>query len=320
MPRNGKKSPGLLVAVDIGGSNLRVALADVRGNVLARRRSSTKETSSPQEVIAQIEESVDDLLKQQAASRSSLLSIAAGAPGVTDANSGVVLATSYLRGWTDVPFQHLLESAFRVPATVENDVRLAAVGEHWMGAARGVDDFVFLAIGTGIGAGIFSNGQLIRGHNCTAGEVGYMYVPGAPQEQPQPGSPGSLERAIGGEGIRERWSQACAAGEYNRSLTATEIFNLAASGDSQATRVLDRSAKLLAYALYNISVVLNSSLFVLGGSIGVSMPLRDATESILKQYNQPMRPKLVISSLGTDAQLLGAVGLALTKAEARNQP
>ncbi len=105
----------------------------------------------------------------------------------------------------DVPFQSLLESAFHIPAAVENDVRMAALGEHWMGAARGIPNFVFLAIGTGIAAGIFANGTLLRGSNCTAGEVGYMYVPGASEAIAQRGTPGSLEIAIGGEGIRRHW-------------------------------------------------------------------------------------------------------------------
>ena len=83
-----------------------------------------------------------------------------------------------------------------MPASVENDVRMAALGEHWMGASRGVDDFVFLAIGTGIAAGVFANGKLIHGSNCTAGEVGYMHVPHATGEPARPGEPGPLESII----------------------------------------------------------------------------------------------------------------------------
>src|SRR5246127_3694643 len=153
-----RKDQGLVVGVDIGGSNLRVALADIQGNVLGRWSASTRETSSPEMVVAQIEEGVESLLEQSNSSRRSLWVIAAGVPGVTDPKAGVVLATSYLKGWKNVPFQHLLESAFGVPAAVENDVRVGALGEHWLGAARGLDDFVFLAIGTGIAAGIFANG------------------------------------------------------------------------------------------------------------------------------------------------------------------
>ena len=266
-------------------------------------------------VIEQIEQGLDRLLWQTSSSHRSLLSVAAGAPGVTDPQAGVVLATSYLKGWKDVPLRQLLESTLGVPAAIENDVRMAALGEHWMGAARGVDDFLFLAIGTGIAAGVFANGKLIHGTNCTAGEVGYMHVPHATEEPAGPGEPGSLERIIGGEGVRRQWSKACVDDARPQNLSATEIFARGCNGDPLAKSVLDHSAQLLAFAVYNISLVLNSALFVLGGGIGVSIPLCDATKRILERYNEPSRPQLVISSLGTDAQLMGAIQLALTTAQ-----
>lgn len=309
------KEQGFVAGVDIGGTNLRIALADLHGNVLGRWKTSTEATSSPEMVIAQIERGVNCLLRQSSSSHRSLLSVAAGTPGVTDPQAGVVLATSYLKGWKDVPLEQLLKSTLGVPAAVENDVRMAALGEHWMGAVRGVDDFVFLAIGTGIAAGIFANGRLLHGVNWTAGEVGYMHVPHATEEPAKPGEPGSLESIIGGEGIRRQWSNACVDDASPHNLTATEIFARASSGDVLAKRVLEHSAQLLAYAVYNISLVLNSALFVLGGGIGVSIPLRDATQRILERYNEPSRPQVVISSLGTDAQLMGAIRLALTTAK-----
>jgi glucokinase len=306
---------GVVVGVDIGGSNLRLALADSHGTLLGKWRTSTKTTSSPEMVVAQIEHGVEHLLKHHSASSHSLLAIGAGVPGVTDPRAGVVLATSFLKGWRDVPFQQSLESAFGVPALIDNDVRLAALGEHWMGVARGVDDFVFLAIGTGIAAGILANGKLIVGNNSTAGEVGYMYVPGTFEEPAREGAPGSLESSLGGEGIRQQWLNQHAANASSSNLTATEIFELASTGHPLAKNILDRSARLLAYAVYNISLVLNSSVFVLGGGVGVSSHLRDAAERILQQYDTPSRLRLVISTLGTDAQLMGAIRLALTTAK-----
>jgi glucokinase len=311
------EDPRVVVGVDIGGSNLRVALADLHGTVLGKWSASTKETSSPEMVIAQIGKGIDSLLKDSSFSRSSLAAIAAGAPGITDRDAGVVIATSFLRGWRDVPFQSLLESAFHVPAAVENDVRMAALGEHWMGGARGISDFVFLAIGTGIAAGIFANGTLLQGADCTAGEVGYLYVPGASELVAQLGTPGSLESTIGGDGIRQQWQEAGRSSAHSKHLNATEVFDLALTGDSLAKVVLDRSARLLAYAVYNISLVLNPSLFVLGGGVGMNRALRDATDAVLQRHREPAQPKLVISSLGQDAQLMGAIRLALDTVERR---
>jgi glucokinase len=211
----------------------------------------------------------------------------------------------------------LLESALRIPAAVENDVRMGAIGENWIGAARGVGNFVFLAIGTGIAAGVFANGKLIRGTDWTAGEVGYMHVPGTPEEAAGHGTPGSLESVIGGEGIRNQWLRSCNGDGVaeTRKLTATEIFERAHAGDLAAESVLNHSAKVLAYAVYNISLVLNCALFILGGGVGMSMPFRDATQRFLEKYNEPVRPKLIASNLGQDAQLVGAIRLALSKAD-----
>ena len=313
------KAQGLVVGVDIGGSNLRIALADADGKVVGRWSTSTKATSSAEMVIAQIEEGVDVLLGQATASRRSLRSIAVGAPGVTDSRSGIVLATSFLRGWKNVPLQRLLEGAFGVPAAIENDVRIGALGEHWIGAARGMDDFVFLALGTGIAAGIFANGKLIHGANFTAGEVGYMYVPGTTEEPAKTAEPGALESMLGGDGIRQEWDRLCSPEQKLQKLRATQIFDLARTGDSVAGSVLDRSAQLLAYTVYNIALVLNTQYVVLGGGVGVSLPLRDATERILSRYSEPVSPKLVISTLGTDAQILGSIRLALSIAETRGK-
>ncbi len=310
---------GYVVGVDIGGSNLRVALADMKGTLLDKWSASTKRTSSPAMVIEQIRDGVDCLLKKASVSRRSLLAVAAGAPGITDAEAGVVVATSYLRGWRNVPFRRLLESALHMPATIENDVRLAAIGESWLGTARGIPDFVFLAIGTGIAAGIFANGKLVHGADSTAGEVGYMHVPGTPVEAAKPGAPGSLESTIGGEGIRQQWlrTRNGSGNVSDREVTATEILESGRAGDVPAAGVLNHSAQVLAYAVYNMSLVLNSSLFVLGGGVGMSAPLLHATQRHLDQYHEPAPPKVIVSSLGQDAQLIGAIRLALDKAEER---
>jgi glucokinase len=308
---------GHVIGVDIGGSNLRIALADMSGTILGKWSASTKQTSSPSMVIAQIREGLSEILRATSVPRSSLQAIAVGAPGITNATKGEVLATSYLRGWTDVPLRSLLESALHIPVAVENDVRMAAIGENWMGAARGIENFAFLAIGTGIAAGIFINGKLLHGSDWAAGEVGYMLVPGTPQVAAKRSMPGSLESIIGGEGIKLQW-QRSVNGKRVRQLqvlAATEIFDRAHAGDRLAKRVLETSAHLLAYAVYNISLVLNCSLFVLGGGVGMSKPLFNATKNVLARFKEPSVPKLALSKLGPDAQLMGAIRLALDKSE-----
>jgi glucokinase len=317
-----KEHTGYVVGIDIGGTNLRLALADRSGTVLARCSSSTVGACGANAVMPLIVDGVKKLLAEVGAPSGALRAIAAGAPGITDCDTGTVIATSYLMGWRNVPLRDLLEDAFHVPAAVDNDVNLAAIGESWVGAAKGTRDFVFIAIGTGIGAGIVLNGRPFRGAGWTAGEIGYILVPGIPDMPHIQGEPGALESMIGGEGIKAQWQNLWRAEgtALPRNLTATEIFDHALAGDPLARTILDQSARLLSHAIVNIDMVLNCPLFVLGGGVGIHRAFRDATEALLKQRNMRAQPQLVCSALGAEAQLMGALRLALDTASTHPEP
>jgi glucokinase len=315
-----KHDTGYVVGVDIGATNLRVALADATGAIVARQSASTAGTRDPQLVVDLIQQATNQLLEEKSLSRNALRAIAAGAPGVTDVNAGVVLATSYLHGWRDVPLQAMLECVLDIPAAIDNDVNLAALGEFSAGIAQAAKDFVFLAVGTGIGAGIFLNGAPFRGTDWTAGEIGYMLVPGTPEEPAGPGEPGALESMASGEGIRRQWQSAWDPERTRlpKELTATQIFDHAMQedGDPSALAILQRSARLLAYALYNVSLVLSCPLFVLGGTVGLHPALANAVQAALRQREDRAHCQVSCSILGSDAQLHGAIRMALDTAVA----
>ena len=308
-----------VIGVDIGGTNLRLALADCSGNIVGRWACSTAGIRDPQAIVRFICQGVDALILESGRSRRNLKAIAAGAPGITDSERGLVLATSYLMGWKDVPLRDLLVAELGVPTFVDNDVNMAAFGEYSAGSASGVDDFVFLAIGTGVGAGIVLNGEVYRGHGWLAGEVGYMLVPGTGVTTIEGDRPGALEEIVGGEGIqshwRSHWSEAKTA--LSQKAAATQIFDAALTGDALAQEQLGFVSRTLAYAIYNISLVLNCPLFVLGGSVGLHPALRKAADTVLKQINPRVQPRLAPSSLGAEAQLNGAVfrAIAVSKSQ-----
>jgi glucokinase len=305
-----------VIGADIGGTSLRLALADGAGRIISRWSASTIGARDAQAVVRMMRQGVDQLLCETALPLESVSAIAAGVPGITNADSGVVIATSYLMGWRQVPFSQMLESEFGVPASVDNDVNLAAIGEHNAGAAEGVDDFVFLAVGTGIGAGIVINGKLHRGTNWAAGEIGYMLVPGASEAPVEPGQPGALEGIVGGEGIKAHWQSrwSSALTPLSKDANATQIFDRALEGDPLAQRVLQLAGRTLAYAIYNTWLILNSPLFVLGGSLGVHPALGDAVRMVLEQRRGRVQTNILPSALGSDAQLVGAIFLALRTA------
>ena len=310
---------GYVVGADIGGTSLRLALADMDGKVVAKWKVSTAGIRDPQVVVGLIQEGVEELLKKSFLPHSALRAIAAGAPGVTNVDAGIVIATSYLMGWRDVPLRALLEAALGVPAAIENDVNTAAIAESKIGAAQGMRDFVFLAVGTGIGAGIVLNGRLFHGMNWSAGEIGYLLVPGTSVKPVESGEPGALESIVGGEGIKAQWQSLWDKDrtQLPKNLVATQIFDHALAGDTLAQRVLHRSAQTLAYAIYNLAVVLNCPLFVLGGSVGMHPALWESTQEILAQRDKRVQPKLLRSILGPDAQVNGAIHLAIETASSR---
>ena len=304
---------GYVIGVDIGGTNLRLALADANGGIVARRRVSTQGVRDSGAVLRMLRESIDALLCEATVPRSALRALGVGAPGITDAERGIVIATSYLMGWRDVPLRDVLESALGIPVAVDNDVNVAAIGEARAGVARGIDDFAFLAIGTGIGAGIVLNRRLHRGTRWTAGEIGYMLVPGTSEAPIKRGDPGALEELVGGDGIRRQWHGLWRADltALPQNATATEIFDHALEGNALAGNVLQSAARGLSYAIYNMALVLNVPLFVLGGSVGLHPALGDAVRALLEHRDDRAQLRLVRSSLGDEAQLTGAVHLAL---------
>ena len=316
MPESG---PSYVAGADIGGTNLRLALADAEGAIAARWSASTTGIRDAESVVELISDGVQTMLDQVSAPAESLKSIAAGAPGPTNVDDGIVVATSYLMGWRNVPFRALLEEGLHVPAAVDNDVNLAALGEGWLGAGKDVSDFVFVGIGTGVGAGIILNGHLFRGSNWNAGEIGYMLVPGTLETKPEIGQPGSLEEMIGGEGIRAQW---CAlwnesATQLPRSLLATEVFDHALEGDALAQTILTQAARKLFYAICNMGSVLDCPLFVLGGRVGLHPALLLELKRLMAEWQIDSPVQILPSALGPDAQLFGALRLAIDAAQLR---
>ena len=305
-----------VLAADIGGSGVRLALADLAGNVTGTLNRLFTCQGTPEEVVALCAAGVQSLLEENGVSRQKVLQFVAGAPGITDVRSGRVRSAPNLRGWHDVPLAEQLQRQTGLPTAIENDVNLGAVGEGRCGVAAAVQNFVFIAIGSGVGAGIVIDGDLFHGANWSAGEVGYMQVPGLPGQPLTIDRLGALESSIGGEGIRNAWLGCTRNGRRTGHLRPTEIFDLAIRGDGCAQSVLETTAQHLATAIVNISLVMDSPLVILGGGIGRHPALVEATRKALAR-NEFARPEVVASGLGSDAQLHGAIWLAIQIAEQR---
>lgn len=311
---------GFVAGADVGGTRLRMVLADLNGKPVAHWATHLNDKQkTPRAIVALMQTGIREMARQ-AGVPPRVLHLTVGAPGITDVDHGVVLAAPNLQGWTDFPLRALVEREIKVACTVENDVNLAALGEHAQGEAQGVDNFIFIALGTGVGAGIFLRGALYQGANWSAGEIGYLPVQGMPREPVRLYETGQLERTIGGAGVEAMWQKALrrdrrSSNQALMQLHAPQVFDLADEGHPLAIEVTTATARILADAIGTLSLLYNPHVVVLGGGVGAHRVLCSATAAFLRE-NEFAQPMLRASSLGTEAQLSGAVSLSLSAAEA----
>ena len=312
---------GFVAGADIGGTRLRMILSDLNGRAVAHWKCKLgPDQKDPHSVGRLIHDGLVTMCSDAGVVKRRVLHMTVGAPGITDVERGVVLSAPNLTNWNEVALRDLLAAEIGVPVLAENDTNLAAVGEHWRGAAVSAEDFVFIAIGTGIGAGIFLRGSLHHGATWSAGEIGYLGVSGEPRERPEMRQTGQMERLIGGAGIERSWlEQMERSGRKDaelRRLRGAQIFDLAETDDADAVAVLRYTAGVLADAVITIALLFNPTLVVLGGGVGSHECLRREIESLLSGGDFAY-PEIRLSLLGPDAQLHGAVSMSLAAIEGK---
>jgi glucokinase len=292
------QKPRAVWAVDIGGTKIAAARVDRRGVV-----SNYALIRTPSSGGHKVVEAVVELLEQMPGK--DVGAIGVDVPGLAWPD-GRVWAPN-IPGWKRMPLGPLLKKRFRLPTLVESDRNAFVVGEAWQGVARKCRDVVFLAVGTGIGAGILTGGRLLRGHGELAGSVGWMALRN--QYQPIYQSIGCFEAHASGTGIGLASSQ-----EFGRKLSARELTALARRGDPKARSLLERAGHDLGLGLANLVDVLNPEMIVIGGGVAAAGNLiLDVARKTMKQWGQPLAVKqvrVVRSRLGTRAGLLGAAKLA----------
>ncbi|QXD16318.1 ROK family protein [Rhodocaloribacter litoris] len=298
----------LLAGIDIGGTNIRYALAapDRPQALLVWHSVETPPGLTPEQFVAFIEAEVGRGLKALNASPETLAGIGCVAPGITDVEKGVVRQATNL-GWENVPLVQLLENRLGVPAVIENDVNAAAMAEYTYGAGREAGSLVYLTVSTGVAAGIVLDGRLWRGGGYAAGEIG-LFLP-EPAHIGKDWRPnGCLELTAGGVGLARAW--AARHGGNGTPGEAVEVFNRAREGHPEAVTLVRRAADYLAQAIVAIGALLNPDILVLGGSIArneewIAGRIREVVDATL-----PFPLPIAHSELEGDAPLIGALLLA----------
>lgn len=290
-----------VIAVDLGGTKLIAALVDAAGTVSHRMKIPVA-SGDVHATVDQIARAVEEVTHASGKSRIEIRAVGVIVPGIYFASTGEAWAPNLWRH-ANVPLRAELERELKLPIRIDSDRAGYVMGERWLGAARGLNDVVFLAVGTGIGAGIISGGRLVRGAADISGAVGWFAL--NPEYREVYRELGCWEAEGAGPAIARR------LGVYS----AEEVVVRARAGDAAAKQAVEHSAMYLGMGISNIVSIMNPEMIVLGGGLMQAADVfLEPIRQTVAQWAQPVAAKQVrieITQLGEDAGLLGAARLAL---------
>jgi glucokinase len=291
-----------VIGIDIGGTNVDVALADRTGAVLGRMRLATLAENGPDQALKRIADVVGELSRRSAAAgRAPVVGYAAVCPGVVQANR--ILMAPNLPGWENLALARQLADSLGISGIeVCNDVRAGALAELRYGALRGVDPGVYVSLGTGIAAALAVGGSVLAGAHQAAGEIAYLIPVGTPRERHSDGE-APLEALIGGKALGER-----ASALLGGQVSAQDLFSRT---DPAALRLVEPALDALTAAVANIAVFIDPERVVIGGGMmGSADVILPALAERLRQV-VPFAPEVAAARFTVDASLHGAIALAL---------
>ncbi len=306
----------LAIGIDFGGTSVKTGV--VRGSEIIDQAPpiATQDFESPDGIITAILRAVEDLRSRN----SGVAAVGVGMPGFVDFKNGVVLGLTNVRGWTNIPVKSLLEHALKLPVIADNDANCMAFAEWKLGAGKGFEHLVCVALGTGVGGGVIANGSMLRGAKFAAGEVGQTSID-YQGRRGHYGNFGALEDYIGNREIARDAHAAYKAAGITRDLedcSPAALAEAARLSDPIALQCWDNVGRMLATAMMNVCWLLNPQALVIGGGVAragdlLFSPFR---EHLLRQLSEPFKEGLAIlpAAFGHEAGMVGAAALGLEHA------
>jgi predicted NBD/HSP70 family sugar kinase len=293
---------GFVLALDIGRRYVRSAIADLAGVIVCQlEQQNTSESAD--EILALVKAGAHKVARTVGLKLDAMDAIVVGSPGVFDPRSDRLLLADNLSGWSQPGVAAALRKLLGPDLLIENDVNLAALGEHAFGRSRDVDNFAFISVGTGVGLGIVLNGRLFRGANGAAGELAFAPLA---IDQRVTGQPGDFERAVSASGVVAR------ANDVGLATTdASEVFAAARAGDAVAQSVVATEAELIGRAVTTVVALFDPELVIIGGGLARSFDLLSNGITATVERIGPRVPLIAEGELGDHAVLMGAIALAL---------
>lgn len=307
----------LYIGVDIGGTAVKTGICDENGKLLHTHEGPTGSEQGPEASLRTIAGYVRKIVSDNGLQWEDVQGIGVGMPGFMDFESGIVFMSANFPGWKDVPVKSKLEELLGKPVRVNNDANVAALGEAWAGAGRGLQNVVVYTLGTGVGGGIIIRGEIYEGFSGMAGELGHVQVvPDMEAIQCGCGQFGCVETVSSATGIVRMAKDAVERGDKTAlaakpSIEARDVFDAAKEGDEVAIRIVKRAAFYLGKAMAATAVVVNPERFIIGGGVSKAGALLfDSVREVFRKYT-PERAvvDIVPAELGNDAGVVGAAGL-----------
>lgn len=316
---------GNVAGLDMGATHLTILIANFAARALAEKEIPFDIADGPADCIRQADENLRSLLATLGLGLPDLAAIGVGVPGPTVATAGMVLAPPIMPGWDRFPIRDTLEKLWGCPVSLNNDAELGVLGEWAYGAGRGEQNLAYIKVGTGIGAGLFIDGQIYRGATGSAGEIGHMTI-----DENGPlctcGNHGCLEAMAGGKAIAAKARQSIAQNRRTEladihpveSITAFEIAKAATRGDLVAQEILTEAGNQLGIAITSLVNLFNPNIVVVGGGVAQTgdLFLEPVRKVVLKRSLPAAAQAVRITTalLGKRSSCMGAVVQALSTA------
>ncbi|MCM2588962.1 ROK family glucokinase [Rossellomorea marisflavi] len=308
-----------LVGVDLGGTTTKIAFLSTYGEILHKWEIPTDKSDSGKHIIVHIAKSIDAKLEQLDVEKEQLIGIGMGAPGPVEMRRGIIYEAINL-GWSEnTPLKDLIEKETGLPAVIDNDANCAALGEMWKGAGNGAKDLVCVTLGTGVGGGVITKGEIVHGIRGAGGELGHITVVPEGGYSCNCGKTGCLETVASATGVvRVAHEKLKSSTEDSvlrdlKAIGAKQVFDAARAGDSLALTIVDQLAYYLGLSLANLGNVVNPERIVIGG--GVSKAGKTLLEPVMNYFKRFAFPKvrtsttIDIATLENDAGVIGAAWL-----------
>ena len=313
-----------VLAVDLGGTKIIIAVISHQGEILARQNYDTLAEEGPQAVISRIFSGIEETLDQKNLRLSQLSAISIAAAGVIDIKNGVITDSPNLPGWHNLLLKSIVGEKYKIPDFLINDADAAVLGEHRFGAGKGLNSLIMLTLGTGVGGGIILNGELYLGSSGSAAEIGHMVID-ANGPKCHCGNNGCLETLVSGNAMAKEAITRINKGDESslvemvageiEDITAEKIYLAAHNGDSLASEVISQAAYYLGIGVVNLVNIFNPEIIIIGGSVAsMGDILLEPVRQMVKEKAFPLFSqsiKIVPAQLGNDAGIFGAAAYAL---------